>query len=167
MSDKPFPPSARRIALARRAGLTAASPVLVGGLVAAAVAIAVAVAGGWFALGDAVSSACTFDSGVHRDAIAPALQLPHAVLSLAAPILTAAALAGLVAHLAQTRALWLPRRRLEHAPALDRGPAARARGAAFDLLAVATLGAVAFAWLWLVAPRIAQLVELEPRAMLV
>ena len=89
------------------------------------------------------------------------------MLAIAAPILAAAALAALLAHLAQTRALWLPRRRIDHAPALDRGPAARARSAAFDLLAVAVAGAVAFGWLWLFAPRIARLVELEPRAMLV
>ena len=175
MSDKPFPPSARRLALARGAGLTAASPVLVAGIAAAAVAIAVALAGGWSALGSAVSAACTF-GGAGRggagvadggDAFAAVRDLPHAILSLAAPILAAAALAALLAHLAQTRALWLPRRRIDQAPALDRGPAARARGAAFDLLAVAIAGAVAFAWLWLLAPRIARLVELEPRAMLV
>lgn len=185
MSDKPFPPSARRLALARGAGLTAASPVLVAGIAAAAVAIAVALAGGWSALGNAVSAACTFGGagrggaggadggaggiggGAGGDAFAAVRDLPHAVLSLAAPILAAAALAALLAHLAQTRALWLPRRRIDQAPALDRGPAARARGAAFDLLAVAIAGAVAFASLWLLAPRIARLVELEPRAMLV
>jgi flagellar biosynthesis protein FlhB len=205
VSEKPFPPSARRLALARRAGLTAASPVLVGGVAAAAVAVAIAAAVGWSALGDAVTRACTFggdgglggsgglgggggiggggiggggiggggiggggiDGGGTGGDIAAALQLPHTVLSLAAPILLAAALAALVAHLTQTRALWLPRRRIDHAPALDRGPGARARGAAFDLLAVAIVSAVGFAWLWLLAPRNARLVELEPRAMLV
>lgn len=189
MSDKPFPPSARRLGLARQAGLTAASPVLVAGLAAAAVAIVVVtVAGSWSALSDAVTSACTFGGGtagggaggagvggagaagavgIGDARLATVLDLPRAVLTFAAPILAAAALAALFAHLAQTRALWLPRRRIDHAPALDRGPAARTRSAAFDLLAVTVSGAVAFAWLWLLAPRIARLVELEPREMLV
>jgi flagellar biosynthesis protein FlhB len=167
VSEKPFPPSPRRLALARQAGLTAASPVLVAGLAAAAVAIVVvAVAGSWSALGDAVTSACTFGGGGGGPLVS-AVGLPRVVLTLAAPILVAAALAALVAHLAQTRALWLPRRRIDHAPAVDRGPAARTRSAAFDLLAVVVSGAIAFGWLWLLAPRIARLVELEPRAMLV
>lgn len=191
MSDKPFPPSARRLALARQAGLTAASPVLVAGAAGAAVAIALVVASGWSAIGDALAAACTFGGGAGGDggasgprgaggdgvaaaagsdhaALATAVShLARTVLSVASPLLVAAALAAVIAHLAQTRALWLPRRRIEQAPALDHGPAARARRAAFDLLAVATVGAVAFAWLWLLAPRIARLVELEPRAMLV
>jgi flagellar biosynthetic protein FlhB len=194
VSDKPFPPSARRLALARQAGLTAASPVLVAGLAAAAVAIVVVtVAGSGSALGEAVRSACTFGGGGGTGAagfggvgsggsgssgaggvitaggasLAALLNLPRTVLTFAAPILVAAALAALVAHLVQTRTLWLPRRRIDHAPALDRGPAARTRSAAFDLLAVVVCGAVAFAWLWLLAPRIARLVELEPHAMLV
>jgi flagellar biosynthesis protein FlhB len=203
VSDKPFPPSARRLALARQAGLTAASPVLVAGLAAAAIAIVVVtVAGGWSALGDAVRSACTFGGGgggggaahgaggvgaggvgaggvgaggvgaggvvgVGASRLAAVLDLPREVLAFAAPILAAAALAALITHLAQTRTLWMPRRRIDHAPALDRGPAARTRSAAFDIVAVAVAGTVAFAWLWLLAPRIARLVELEPRAMLV
>ena len=185
MSDKPFPPSARRLALARQAGLTAASPVLVAGAAGAAVAIALVVASGWSAIGDALAAACTFgsgaggDAGARGDAGAAAASSDHAalataashlartVLSVAAPLLVAAALAAVIAHLAQTRALWLPRRRIDQAPALDHGPAARARRAAFDLLAVASVGAVAFGWLCLLAPRIARLVELEPRAMLV
>ena len=185
MSDKPFPPSARRLALARQAGLTAASPVLVAGLAAAAVAIVVAtVAGSWSALGDAVKAACTFgnggggaglgsaggglgNAGGAGGPLAAALDPPRTVLTFAAPILVAAALAALFAHLAQTRTLWLPRRRIDNAPALDRGPGARTRSAAFDMLAVVVAGAVGFAWLWLLAPRIARLVELEPRAMLV
>lgn len=184
VSDKPFPPSARRLALARQAGLTAASPVLVAGVAAGAVAVVVAVAAGWSAVGDAVAAACTFGGAGgagggmggggmgagagadHSTLAAAAAHLPHTVLSVAAPLLVAAALAAVIAHLAQTRALWLPRRRIEQAPALDRGAAARARGAAFDLLAVAIMGAAAFGWLWVMAPRIARLVELEPRAML-
>ncbi|MEO6773914.1 MAG: EscU/YscU/HrcU family type III secretion system export apparatus switch protein [Kofleriaceae bacterium] len=168
MSDKPFAPSARRLALARQAGLTAASPVLVAGLAMAAAAVAVVVvAAGRSALGAAVTAACTFGDGGEPRRSLESAALPRAVLALAAPILAAAALAAVVAHLAQTRALWLPRRRIDHAPAIDRGPAARARGAAFDLLAVAIAGAVAFGWLWLFAPRLARLVELEPREMLV
>ncbi len=80
--------------------------------------------------------------------------IPARVLELLLPLLLAAALAALVAHVAQTRALWFPRRRLPGAPSVPR----RAR-AGFDLVAAGTVGAVAFAWLWLCAPRLALLVE--------
>ena len=53
-----------------------------------------------------------------------------------------------------TRSLWLPRRSIAGAPAID---PARTRRAAFELAAAAIVGAVAFGWLWLVAPRIAAL----------
>jgi flagellar biosynthesis protein FlhB len=158
VSDKPFPPSARRLALARQAGLTAASPVLVAGVACAAVVLALSA--GRFALGDAVAAAC------RGEATLGAMDLARTTLSIAAPIVLAAALAALLAQLAQTRTLWLPRRRIPDAPALDSGPAVRARSTAFDLLATVVIGAVTFGWLWIFAPRIATLVELDPHAML-
>jgi flagellar biosynthesis protein FlhB len=48
----------------------------------------------------------------------------------------------------------MPRRKLAGAPAID---PARTRRAAFELLAATVVGAVAFGWLWFVAPRIAAL----------
>lgn len=169
VSDKHFPPSARRLALARQAGLHAASPIVVAGAVAGAVALAVSAAR--FALGDAVIAACTTAGTPSITDVATLgadgkllgfSAVAHTVLAIAAPFLVAAALAAILVHLAQTRRLWNPRRRIDRAPALEGGPAARARSAAFDLLAVATVGAIAFAWLWLIAPRLATLPELSP-----
>ena len=155
MSDKPFPPSARRLALARQAGLTAVSPLLVAGLACAAVAIVVSVGG--FALGDAVSAACR-----GATALPDARTLVRQILGVALPLLGAGAIAAIAAHLAQTRALWVPRRSIPQAPTVDRGAGARMRGTAFDLLAAAVVGAVAFGWLWMLAPRLALLFELAP-----
>ena len=131
---------------------------LVGGVACAALVLALGF--GRIALGDAIAAAC--DGGATLDASS----LARTVLSVAAPLVVAAALAAIVAQLAQTRALWLPRRRIPHAPALDAGPAARARSTAFDLLGTVVIGAVAFGWLWIFAPRLVTLFELEPRAML-
>ena len=158
VSDKPFPPSARRLALARNAGLTAASPVLVAGVACAAVVLALSF--GRFALGDAIATAC------RGEATLGAVDVTRTTLSIAAPIVLAAALAALLAQLAQTRTLWLPRRRIPHAPALESGPAVRARATAFDLLATLVIGTVTFGWLWIFAPHLATLVELDPHAML-
>jgi len=169
VSDKPFPPSTRRVALARQAGLHAASPIVVAGAAAAAIALAVAAAR--FALGDAIVAACRSAAGLAslssgETSVLGFGAVAHTVLAIAAPLVVAGALAAIVVHLAQTRRLWNPRRQIDRAPALDGGPAARARGAAFDLLAVAVVGAVGLGWLWLVAPRLATLVELPPREML-
>ncbi len=162
MTDRPFPPSPRRRALAHRAGLVAASPVVVGGLACAAVAVAVVVAAHLTTmLGEAIAAACDGHATLSMSAA------PQAVLALATPIVGAAAIAAAIGHLAQTRSLWLPRRRIDGAPTLDRGSAARTRGAAFDLAATLAIGGVAFAWLWFTAPRFATLLELSPVEMLV
>ncbi|HEY5926429.1 MAG TPA: EscU/YscU/HrcU family type III secretion system export apparatus switch protein, partial [Kofleriaceae bacterium] len=80
------------------------------------------------------------------------------VLELAAPLLVAAAVAALVAHVAQTRALWLPRRRIPRAPVVE---PARVQRDAFDMIAAAAIGVVAFAWLWTTAPHLARLFVVE------
>jgi len=71
------------------------------------------------------------------------------VLGLALPLLGAAAIAAFVAHVAQTRALFLPRREVAHAPAAPRDR--DYRGVAF----AAAIGGVAFGWLWRAAPALA------------
>jgi flagellar biosynthesis protein FlhB len=155
---RPFPPSPRRLALARQAGLHAASPALVAALacgagIAAACACARAAAA---ALGAWIAAACAGRAG----ALAPG-QIARAVVELAAPVVAASALAAALAHVAQTRMLWLPRRRIEGAPQV---PAARTRRAAGELVAAAVTGGASFAWLWWAAPHLAVLLELPPLA---
>lgn len=153
---RPFPPSPRRLALARRAGLSAASPLVVGAVACiAAIVAAIALARAAAAeLGDWIAAAC---DGRAKLGVA---DLPHAVIELAAPIIGVAAVLAFAAHVAQTRALWLPRRRIAGAPVLPRHRIARAL---FDLCAMAVIASVAFGWLWITAPRLARLGE-QPSA---
>lgn len=146
---RPFPPSPRRIALARKAGLTAASPVVVGAAACAAAIAVIAVLGraAGAQLGAWIAAACD-----GRAALGPS-GAAGAVLELALPVLGAAAIAAVAAHLAQTRALWLPRRDVPDAPQVARGGVR----AALDVGFAVAIGAVAFGWLWLVAPRLALL----------
>lgn len=158
MSERPFPPSPRRLALARRAGLTAASPVLVGALAMAAAAIAVVAARGLAArLGEAIAAACD-----GRATALAADATPLAVLAIAAPVLAAAAVVAIAAHVAQTRALWLPRRSVDGAPRMDVGPGARVRRALLELASALATAATALGWLWLEAPHLAALAALDP-----
>ena len=153
---RPFPPSPRRLALAHRAGVHGASPIVVAAISWGAVAIAIAVAGGALArsLGAMVARACAGDISIDATSLVPA------VISHAMPILAAAAIAGIVVHLAQTRALWLPRRRLADAPAPERSKIAHAL---LEIGGAAVIGTVVVGWLWMVAPRLATLFE-EPIA---
>jgi flagellar biosynthesis protein FlhB len=157
---RPFPASPRRRALARQAGLHAASPLVVGAAAAAAVVVALRATGGAVVgrLGSALAAACAGRAG-----LAPAA-LPETVVATALPLLGAAALAALIAHLAQTRAVWLPRRRIAGAPAIEAGALPRARRTAGELAAAAVIAGVAFAWLWWTAPRIARLLGVDPIA---
>jgi flagellar biosynthesis protein FlhB len=176
MSERPFPPSARRLALARRAGLNASSPVVVGGIAFAAMALGVSVvfsnsrSGVVARIGTALADACAGRTSLDASSAGIAAignQLALSVLAIAAPIVVAVAVVALAGQLAQTRALWLPRRRIDGAPTLDNGPAARTRRAALDLAFAAAIISVAFAWLWFASPRIAALVELDAHDMLV
>lgn len=186
MTDRPFPPSPRRRALARSAGLHAASPLVAGAVACgAAVIAAVGLAGAAGArLGAWIEAACRGAGELFAGAGAPGASLapagapgapaaladapsavltlapadaPDAVLSLALPLLAAVAIAAVIAHLAQTRALWLPRRRVAGAPALPRGPAGRAARTGFELAGGAVIAGCTAGWLWLVAPRLAML----------
>jgi len=172
---RPFPPSPRRLALARQAGLGAASP-LVGGALACGAALAAAFMLARAAaqqLGAWIASACDRAPGLDAaandrggslgagHASTVTLQLAHvpsALLQLALPLIGAAAIAATLAHVAQTRAVWQPRRRIAGAPAIPRAGVARA---AFELASAAIVGGVALGWLWLTAPRLAVLVRLD------
>lgn len=155
-APRPFAPSPRRRALAHRAGLHAASRLVTGAAAAAAGIAAVTglAAAAATRLGHAVVAACAAAAGPDRaDALAPgaAAALPQAVLAIAGPLLAAAGIAALIAHLAQTRAGWLPRRRIAGAPAAPRPSLVR------ELAAPAAIGGVAVGWLWAIAPRLAAL----------
>jgi flagellar biosynthesis protein FlhB len=167
MSERrPFPPSPRRLALARQGGLSAASPLVVGALACgAAIAVAFMLAraaanqiGAW------IAGACDVH-GTHGGAdgasALPLAHVPGALLQLALPLLGAAAIAASLAHVAQTRALWMPRRSIAGAPAMPRAGTARA---GFELVSAAAIGATAFGWLWITAPRLAVLLRLESLA---
>ncbi len=159
---RPFPPSVRRGALARAAGLHPASPVLVGAIACAVAVVAVVALGRAAAarLGSWVIVACESPARFAGLSSSPAPEpsgldiagLPRAVLELVVPLLVAIALAAVIAHLVQTRAVWLPRRRLPGAPAPE---PRRVRRALFDLTAALVIGAVAVGWLWTMAPRLA------------
>lgn len=161
---RPFPASPRRLALARRAGLHAASPVLVGGIACAAAALGTAMVAVALARRLGVALAAAASRGATGAAppagpgapIAPAA-VTRVVLESALPLLGLVALAAIAAHLAQTRAPWLPRRRVPDAPAVATGAGSRVRRATLELGSGATILLTAFAWLWLVAPRLAAL----------
>jgi flagellar biosynthesis protein FlhB len=154
---RPFPPSPRRVALARASGLSAASPILVGG---AALAGAIAVIAGTARaaidrLGADVAAACSRADGAHAGDVSPhASDVATAVLDLVLPLLVAAAVAALVVHVAQTRSLWFPRRSIPGAPVLPR----HARIGS-DALGAVTIGGVTVGWLWMCAPRLAGLFQ--------
>lgn len=150
---RPFPPSPRRRALARRAGLHAASPFVVGAAAAGAALGALAAVGHAVAtrLGAALAAAC------RGQAVLTPAALPQTVIAVALPMLGGAATAAVIAQLVQTRAAWLPRRRLAGAPQPDAGPRARTRRTAGELAAAALVSGAAFAGLWTAAPRLATL----------
>lgn len=147
---------------------------VVGGLACAggAIMLALGLGNAARAITHAIAAACdqrvTLQFAGDRMRDAQALQpatVPLAVLALATPLLGMAC-AALLGHLAQTRAFWLPRRRIAGAPAVPRGPGPRTRTAAFELVCTAAIGAAAFGWLWKAAPRLATLVALNASDML-
>ena len=214
MADhRPFPPSARRRALARAAGLSPASPVVVGAIAWIGALVGILVYGRTIAarLGAWLAAACSgadgrdaagagsgalgsgavehADSGAlgsgavehagsgalgsgavehagsgalgsgaveHALAGSPWATIVTDVLAFALPVLVAAALAALLAHVAQTRGFWMPRRNLRGAPVLD---TSRTQHAGLGIIGAIAMGAVTLAWLWAVAPRLALLVQ--------
>jgi flagellar biosynthesis protein FlhB len=163
--DRPFPPSPRRRSLAARAGVTAASPLLVGAAACGATVLALGTLGrGLFdRLGAQIAGACgTGDSLVAGETTEsmtlPLLDLLRSAVStigaLVLPLIAVIALAAVAAQLAQTRTPWLPRRKLEGAPSL---PANRTRRAGLELFHLIVVGGVALGWLWWAAPRLAAL----------
>ncbi|MBA3463415.1 MAG: EscU/YscU/HrcU family type III secretion system export apparatus switch protein, partial [Deltaproteobacteria bacterium] len=104
-SDRPFPPSARRRALARSAGLTAASPIVVGAVAWIGALAAVLVLGRALAarFGAWIAEACSAPGNAEVPQMPSMSAVVADVLAFGIPVLIAAALAALVAHVAQTR----------------------------------------------------------------
>ena len=140
---RPFPPSHRRRALARQAGLHAASPLLAGGIVCAAAVIVIAMIGA----AAASRAGAWIEAAARLDASLTPSGVIGAVLELAAP-LAVLAIVAFAAHAVQARGVWMPRRRIVGAPALPRD-----RGL-YALAGAAVIGVVAFAWLWFAADRL-------------
>lgn len=86
-----------------------------------------------------------------------ALDVVGTIGALVLPLVAVVALAAIAAHVAQTRALWLPRREVEHAPALAGDSGARTRRAGLELVHAFAIGGVAVGWLFWAAPRLAAL----------
>jgi flagellar biosynthesis protein FlhB len=119
--NRPHPPSQRRLAEARRAGRIAWSPALVGAAAIAGGAAAVAAIGAaWLdAAGAALAAGATASGSADPISAASSLRARDVIADLAAlvvPLLVLAAAAAVLAHLAQTRGLWIPRRRTRQLP---------------------------------------------------
>jgi flagellar biosynthesis protein FlhB len=176
VSDRNLPASPRRLALARKAGAVAHAPALTTAAAWAGALLALV------ALGPQIAAALR--EGLRRGLVhagAPSLEpLPArapalaalvgesvaGALAIAAPVLIGGAVLALGVHLAQTRGLWIPHRRLRGAPLPPNDLATRARG---SLWATAKGGALAAAGLGsLVAalPVLAAALSLESAALL-
>jgi flagellar biosynthesis protein FlhB len=155
---RPFAPSPRRRALARAAGLTAASPVVVGAVawVGALAAITLLGRAAAVRLGAWVADACRHaPEAPEASTLVPSMgSIVRDVLAFVLPVLIAAALAAAFAHLAQTRGIWVPRRSLRGAPELE---TSRSQHAGLAVLGAIVIGTTTLAWLWAIAPRLAAL----------
>ena len=147
--DRVLPPSARRVALARRAGLVPRSAVLVAGAAwtGAAIGLWLAASRARALLSSSLVAATAATDGT-LSAPPTAAGLAVAVLGVAAPLVAGAALAAIAAHLAQTRQLAIPRRVVAGAPRPARGIDRRAADAGLAGLRAVAVAAVAVAWTW-------------------
>ncbi len=166
--DRPFAPSPRRLVQARRAGLTPSSPLLVGAVACGVAVLALGVLGRSMmtSLGTQIANACgqgdALTAGVSVASQAGPLgdvlsSTISTIGALVLPLAAVIAVAAVAAQVAQTRTLWIPRRRIEGAPGLPADAGARTRRAGLELFQLLTIGAVAFGWLWWMAPKLAAL----------
>jgi type III secretory pathway component EscU len=117
------------------------------GVAAALVAVVQLAPGAAERLGAWIANACDGRARLTPDAVGAA------VFAFAMPILAASALAAVVAHIAQTGALWLPRRRVASVPHVPRASVARA---GFELAGATLVAVLTIAWFWRAAPIIAE-----------
>jgi len=159
--DRPHPPSPRRRGLARQSGLSAASPLLVGAVAVTAGVLALGVLGGAIAsrLGTQIADACAMGgtSITTPDLLGSLSSALDTAIELALPLATVIAVAAIAGQIAQTRSIWMPRRRIDGAPSMPADIGARTRRASLELIHALAIGGVGAGWLWWAAPRIAAL----------
>jgi flagellar biosynthesis protein FlhB len=168
MSDRVFPATPRRRALARRAGVVARSQTLVAGgaWVGAVIGLIVAAGRGRDALGSSLAGAASATDASSLG-VPTTTSIVVAVCALAAPV-AIGALAGAVAvHLAQTRGLLAPRRAIPNAPAIEDTVARRAGDVGLGIAHAAIVGGVATGWIWIHAPDLGALAALSPDGALI
>ncbi len=157
MSDRNLPASPRRLLLARKAGAVPHAPALTTAAAWAGALLALV------ALAPRIASELTLamrrglleagaPSGAPLSSRATSIaervgEVTAGALAIVAPVLLGAALLSLGVHLAQTRSVWIPQRRLRGAPLPPVDMAAHARAGLWSLakggaLAAAGLGAL-------------------------
>lgn len=149
--DRSLPPTARRLALARRAGVVLTSPAVIGAVALVAVVAATTAALGGVAATLAADGRAAWQHAAEDGAIARALATrPGAVtataLGLAWPLALAAAGAALVATAVLARGLVVPRRAVTGAPGPADDASARGVDALLGLVRVGALAALAGAF---------------------
>src|SRR6185503_8425633 len=95
-----------------------------------------------------------------------AAELTGAVVGVAAPLVVGAAIGAIALHLAQTRTLAIPRRRVDGAPTPARGVDRRAGDAGMRLVRAGIVSMTAIAWTWIHLDDLGGLAELAPGAAL-
>jgi flagellar biosynthesis protein FlhB len=165
--DRTVAPTPRRIALARRAGMVPRSALLVGAAAWAGAAI-----GLWLA---AARARAALEAALRAGAAAAAAPDPAiaavdmtavvgAIGGLVAPLAIGAVAGALALHLAQTRALALPRRTLPGAPRPGRGVDRRAGDAGLRAVRAVIVVVTAAAWCWAHRADVVELAALPPAA---
>jgi flagellar biosynthesis protein FlhB len=165
--DRSIAPSPRRLALARRAGFIPRSALLVGAAAWAGAVLGLVIV--------ARRGADAIDAAIRAGADAAAAPSPDlasvsaagvvgAIVGLLAPLAVGAACGALALHLAQTRALALPRRDVPGAPRAARGLDRRGADAGLRGARAVLVGGTAVVWLWARRADLVDVAALAPAA---
>lgn len=159
--DRPFPPTPRRRALARAAGVVLDSPAFTAAVAFALGVIAIAAVVPPIAASVRASSQAALAHAAGEDAVAratgtSATRVMVGVLDVVGPLVLAAAAGAVAATVALTRSLFIPRRQVRGAPVI---PPAPGTDGALGLARGAVVGAVAAAFLVTRLPALAALAE--------
>jgi flagellar biosynthetic protein FlhB len=144
--DRPFPPTPRRRALARAAGVVLDSPAFTAAAAMALGVLAIAAVAPSIAASVRGSTAWALAHAADEDAVARATGSSAAgvvasVLGAVGPLLLAAAVGAVVATAAMTRSLFVPRRSVRGAPSVPPEPGVDAALGLARAAVVAAVGA--------------------------